>query len=378
MIYIAATAVLSMLASVFLTLLGWGAPVAVLHLAFAVGVVPLILAAISHFVPVLTRTGDVETGIGRLPWLAQIAGIFIVATMDGRLPLWFLHSAVTVDLVCAGILLFWIWRRAKASLGTPHPGWRWYAMALLCLLLALIVVPLLSVFPDWYVPIRLVHLHLNTLGLVGLAALGTLPVLVPTAMGQFDPAAACWLRRSQLLLLAGALFLMILGSILGEAFHPISAAGGIIFLLLVLTLLQQWRQRFGLRAIFTKGAAASLFGAAARFCLVLLSGGIHALHLSEGRTSILVWAVAFLLPLVTGALSQLLPVWRWPGAVADSHALMRQKLTATGTWRGVLFLASGVLLSLGEFRIGVMLLAIAIGLFLIALLQAVCVSRSTR
>ena len=37
------------------------------HAAFAIGALPLIFAAMSHFVPVLTRSGGAEPGIHRLP-----------------------------------------------------------------------------------------------------------------------------------------------------------------------------------------------------------------------------------------------------------------------------------------------------------------------
>lgn len=53
-----AITLISLLASIVLTLAGQGAPVALAHLAFAVGVLPLIFAAMIHFVPVLTRSGD--------------------------------------------------------------------------------------------------------------------------------------------------------------------------------------------------------------------------------------------------------------------------------------------------------------------------------
>jgi hypothetical protein len=59
---------------------------------------------------------------------------------------------------------------------------------------------LIPFWQNYWQALRLFHMHLNTLGLVGLAALGTLPVLMPTALGKPDPeavagcAAACgWL-----------------------------------------------------------------------------------------------------------------------------------------------------------------------------------------
>ena len=178
---------LALLGSAILALSGVGSPLAVAHLAFAVGIVPLIFAAMSHFVPVLTRTGDPGPWIIRLPPAAQLAGALAVAAMQGLVPHGLLHAAAAVDLLLAAILLNWIAARARAALGSPHPGWRWYGTALGCLMLALLAALLMPLLPSYWKALRLFHLHLNTLGLVGLAALGTLPVLLPTALGKPDP-----------------------------------------------------------------------------------------------------------------------------------------------------------------------------------------------
>lgn len=127
-----------MLGSAILALSGVGSPLAVAHLAFAVGIVPLIFAAMTHFVPVLTRTGDPGKNIARLAGAAQLAGLVAVAAMQGLLPYWLLFPAAAVDLVLAAVLLNWIAARARAALGSPHPGWRWYGTALGCLMLALL------------------------------------------------------------------------------------------------------------------------------------------------------------------------------------------------------------------------------------------------
>ena len=138
MLTTASLTLLSLLISAALALSGAGSPVAVAHLAFAVGIVPLIFAAISHFVPVLKRTGDPEKRIRWLPGLAQILGLFVVATLQGWLPRWALHPIVTVYLIFGLIFLHWIITRARRCLGSPHPGWRWYGAALGALILALL------------------------------------------------------------------------------------------------------------------------------------------------------------------------------------------------------------------------------------------------
>lgn len=374
MLYVAGLTLGFLLASVFLATAGIGMPVAVAHLAFAVGVVPLIFAAMSHFVPVLTRTGDPAPWVGRLPWLAQAAGLLAVLAMQGMLPYWLLYGAATVDLVLAAFLLNWMAARARASLGSPHPGWRWYGAALGCLMLALLAILLTAIWPAYWYPLRLFHLHLNTIGLVGLAALGTLPVLMPTVLGKPDPEAAGWLHR-RLWLVAGGALVVATGA---AVVWPLAAPGAALVLVAALGLVGQWVRRFGIRPLLADGAAASLLAAVVGLLLTLAAGVAHGAGLLPARPSLLAWGAGFLLPLVSGALSQLLPVWRWPGPVTPERRLMRDKLAASGGWRALLFLlaALALLANLQGLAGGILLLALL--LFVVNLLQAVRVRRSTR
>ena len=374
MIATASLTLLSLLGSVILALTGTGSPLAVAHLAFAVGIVPLIFAAMSHFVPVLTRTGDPQAWIRWLPNLAQGTGLLAFAAMQGLLPRHLLHPAAAVDFVLAAILLGWIVSRVRRCLGAPHPGWRWYGGALTCLLLALLSVPLLLAIPELYQALRLAHIHLNTLGLVGLAALGTLPVLMPTALGQSDPEAAGWLRRRCLPSL-----LAVLAVAPGSAmFWPLALAGAVVLGALLLSLARQWWRRYGLAGLLVDGASGSLFAALLGLLLMLVAGAGHGGGWLPARPAIVGWAGVFLLPLVTGALSQLLPVWWWPGSSRPQRLAMRSCLVATGAWRAVLFVAGGLLV-LADFPVpgGALLLA-GMALFALGLIQAVRGLRSTR
>jgi len=369
----ASLTLLALLGSAVLALSGVGSPLAVAHLAFAVGIVPLIFAAMSHFVPVLTRTGDPGPWIARLPLAAQLAGGLAVAAMQGLIPYGLLHAAAAVDLLLAAILLNWIASRARATLGSPHPGWRWYGAALGCLMLALLAVPLIQLLPSYWKPLRLFHLHLNTLGLVGLAALGTLPVLLPTALGQPDPEAAGWLRR-RLWLVAGGALVVATGTAVVWLF---AVPGAALMLVAALGLVGQWARRFGFRALLADGVAVSLLCAVAGLLLTLAAGVAHGSGLIAGRPTLLAWGVGFLLPLVTGALSQLLPVWRWPGPAIPARRVMRQKLAATGFWRALMFLCAAVALLAGFDTFAASLLALGLLLFAGSLILAVRVSRST-
>jgi len=374
LLHTASLTLLSLLGSAILALSGLGSPLAVAHLAFAVGIVPLIFAAMTHFVPVLTRTGDPGRWIRRLPVAAQLAGLCAVGAMQGILPRAALHMAAGVDLLLAATLLNWIAARARATLGLPHPGWRWYGAALGCLMLALLAIVAMVSWPQYWRALRLFHLHLNTLGLVGLAALGTLPVLLPTTLGKPDPEAAGWLHRRLWLVAGGALVIATGAAVI----WPFAAPGAALLLVAALGLIGQWARRFGFRAILADGASASLLAAVGGLLLTLAAGVAHGAGLMPGRSTLLAWGVGFLLPLVTGALSQLLPVWRWPGPQIPARAAMRRELVATGRWRGALFLASAVALLAGFDTLAGGLLALGMILFGFAVLQAVRVRRSTR
>ncbi len=374
MLYTASLTLLSLLGSAILALGGMGSPLAVAHLAFAVGIVPLIFAAMSHFVPVLTRTGDPSRSISLLPAAAQMAGIVAVAAMQGLLPRWLLQPAAAVDLLLAAILLSWIAGRVRATLGTPHPGWRWYGAALGCLMLALLAVVLIPLWPQHWKGLRNFHLHLNAVGLVGLAALGTLPVLVPTALRKADPECAGWLRRRLWFVAGGALMIATGASIS----WPYAVPGAALVLTAALGLIGQWSRRFGLRSLLADGVAASLLAALVGLLLALTAGVIHGSGLVSARPTLLAWGIGFLLPLVSGALSQLLPVLRWPGPEIPARALMRQRLAASGAARSLLWIASALAVLAGFELAGGILLAAGLSLFLLGLLRAMCVSRSTR
>ena len=369
----AAFTLLALAASAILAAAGIGPPVAVAHLAFAAGIVPLIFAAIAHFVPVLTRTGDPERYIHWLPAIARLAGLLAAGAMAGLLPRTALYAAAAADLGLALVLLHWIGTRAGKALGSPHPGWRWYGAALASFVLALLAVLAMALAPGQWAALRGFHLHLNILGLVGLAALGTLPVLLPTALGTPDPDAAGWLRRRLWPATGGALAVAT-----GAALSwPFAVGGGAVLLVVVLGLAAQWVRRFGMARLAGDGVAASLLAALAGLVLALLSGVLHAAGLLPAASSVVAWAAGFLLPLVSGALSQLLPVWRWPGPVTARRTALRAGLARRGGLRGLLFFISGAALLWGETALGGGLAIAGLALFAFALANALRVSRST-
>jgi len=347
-------------------------PAAAAHVAFAVGIVPLIFGAMLHFVPVLTRSGSPQRWIGRLPYLAQLTGVAIVLAMQGILPRELLHPAAALDAAAAISLLFWMRGRSRRALGSPHPGWRWYAAALLVLVAALSVVPLLAagIAP---LALRLFHLHANTLGFVGLAALGTLPVLLPTALGKPDPQAAPWLRRRLPVAVAGVAAL----AFGAAAFWPLALIGSVFLAVVAGGLLAHWGRSFGWRVLAADGATASLSMALAFFVLLQLLGARHGLRFGDGNPMIAAYAAGFLLPLVTGALSQLLPVWRWPGPKTPARDEMR-RLVRCGRLRALLLPLAGIAFGCGQALPGTLLAALGLLLFFADLASALRVPAVAR
>ena len=104
MLITASLTLLALLGSVILTLSGKGSPLATAHLAFAAGIVPLIMAAMIHFVPVLTRSGDPDRRILAVPHVAQAAGLCIALAMQGILPYAALYGFALLDAALVIIL----------------------------------------------------------------------------------------------------------------------------------------------------------------------------------------------------------------------------------------------------------------------------------
>ena len=374
LIGVAMATVAALIVAGILVAAGLVAPAVAAHVAFAIGIVPLILAAMTHFVPVLTRTGGSAGPVRYFPLVAQGGGLLAVLAMHGTLPHAFLHMAAAVDLVLALWLAVWIRARARACLGAPHPGWRWYGMALIALSLALFCILLMPLFPAAHLALRLGHLHLNVLGLVGLAAFGTLPVLLPTALGRPDRAATQWLVVRLRWLGGGALAGAAAGMASVTAFDflvsPLAALAAALLLVPALVLAIQWVRGFGLQALRTDGASASLLAAVIGWGVLVVSGFGHALGFWPARPAIAGFAVGFLLPLVTGALTQLLPVWRYPGVTRPERLAMRQRLARTGVWRAFLFVLAGGLVALQVPIAGPLLALFGLLIFIVALFQS--------
>jgi hypothetical protein len=311
------------------------APPLTVHVVMAVGVMPLILGAMIYFTPVLTHSRAPSWPMLLVPSLALVAGAMATAGLARWRDL--LPVAAGTAILAVATLAGWMWQRARAMLGSPHPGLYWYLLALLNLLLGLIAILGAMVWPEHWANLRRFHLHVNLLGFVGMTAIGTLRVLVPTVGGYADPDARAQLHHG--------LYLAALGA-------PLIAAGAAWWRWMTWPGLALWLipvLRFALPLIWRRRkfiwawhrASAPLGFATFGFAFVLLAGALHAAGWWSPAAMIRFFLFAFLFPLVTGAVSYLLPVWIWPARNTPAYESAARALTHGSAARGLLFLSAG-------------------------------------
>jgi len=343
LIYLGLSTLAVFVSALALSLLGASSPLAVTHLVLVGAVVPLIFGAITHFVPVLTRGRGAHRAVLLLPVLLQLSGLLVFLHFSGQLGLHALYLAAAIACLVAIVFTGWLIRRARHTLGQPHPCWRWYLAAVAVLIVGLLLVPAMYGWPLARQSLRLFHLHLNTLGFVGLTAIGTLQVLLPTALGAPDAEAATRLQKHLWPILVGVLMVS-----LGAAFwRPLSIAGATVLLYPPAILGYAWMYRYGWSALISHGASVSLLGALGGFLLLLASGLLHAFGWLDGRSAIPAFVAAFLLPLITGALTQLLPIWWHPGRRTGQRDRMHAMMGRAERLRVVCFLLGGLALAGG-------------------------------
>ena len=373
LIYLGFAALAAFASALVLSVLGESSLLATTHLVFAVAAMPLIFGAISHFLPVLTRSGEAPRAVLLVPFLLQVAGLLAFLYFWGAVGAAALHAAAGSALLVALAYAAWLLARARKTFGTPHPGWRWYLAAVVFLVFGVALVPAMDHWPQWRLALRLLHVHLNLLGFVGLTAIGTLQVLLPTVLSGPDAEATQRLRSDLPWAVGG-----VLATSLGAAFWwPLSLAGAAMLFYVAWRLGSAWYRRYGLRTLFGDGAAAALVTALFGFVLFLVFGVVHALGLLSGHDAVPAFIAAFLLPLLSGAFSQLLPVWRFPGRATPERELMRDRLASGGALRALFFVASGCLLAIG-YEEGFWLAAAGLLHFGVVLVRAYFFSAPTR
>lgn len=309
---------------------------AYLHLMLAAGAMPLIFGAMSHFIPVLTRTREAERSVSIIPLLALAGGALAVAAFSVGGINWGWQLGAVLALASAVALFLWSRRRRSAMLGNPHPCLAWYEAALACLFAALLAILAGGLWPQQFLELRRFHLHLNTLGFIGITAVGTLAVLMPTVAGRPDAGAATRLRQDLPLVLGGTLLIAI-----GSAWMvPLAWMGLVAWGVALARMGRAWLQLYRAEIFSLHGAAPLLATATVGFALCLLAGAAVTVGMTVDPTMLFI--AGFLLPLVSGAASQLLPVWLKPGVQSAWHGDMRRRLGRYNGLRALLFFAAGI------------------------------------
>jgi hypothetical protein len=162
---LAIVALLLLLMAAAMLVVGRGAPALGAHIAFALGVMPLILAAMGYFVPVLTRGPGAAAASWLPPLMALGGGGLVVAAFATNYSNLVIGLAAFLALGAALGLAAWAMMRARRMIGRRHPGLDWYLAALGMLLMALCAVLAMPWFPDQRAQLRLFHLHANFVGL---------------------------------------------------------------------------------------------------------------------------------------------------------------------------------------------------------------------
>jgi hypothetical protein len=311
------------------------------HLVLAVGVMSLITAAMQHFVPVLSRSRGAGPWLARLPWLMASAGLAAALSFLGWLPYSTLTLAALLALLGVATLLGWVRRKGRDCLGPAHPGLAWYGAALGCLGLGLAAVLAMPVLPEWHGALRAFHLHINLYGFVGLTAVGTLQVLMPTVANRPDPAAARRLGQDLKWALAGALLLAV-----GEAAELawLQGLGLAAWGWPLLRLASAWLRLYRHQILSLHGGEPVLMAALLGFAAALL-GTVDGIGLVPGPLSI--FLPGFLFALVSGAAGQLAPVWLQTGQGTQALQASQRRLGRYGGVRALLFLAAALLPLLG-------------------------------
>jgi hypothetical protein len=313
------------------------------HLAFALGMMPLIMGAMTHFVPVLTRSRAAPRGVEGFAALAWLGGALITSFFIFTLPEAFRSVAALLVLSAVIGLAAWQAMRVRVALGGTHPGSRWYIAALACLGVSLLAVLAMSVWPQQMLALKRLHLHLNLFGFVGLSAVGTMQVLLPTAAGHPDPQVATRLRVDLPVALGGTAFIAF-----GAAWLPLLSWLGLLLWLIPLNhLIRAWLTRYRAEIICLHGAVPLLAVALTGFSIALVAGGAHAAGWLDSTGAGHLFVFSFLFPLVSGAAGHLLPLWLRPGRQTEWHEYARQRLTFAAGARAVLFLVAGLLAMAG-------------------------------
>ncbi len=167
-----------------------------------------------------------------------------------------------------------------------------------------------------------------------MTAVSTLAVLLPTVTGTADPEASRRLRRDLPWAVAGTLLVAGGSAWLGA----LAWVGAALWAIPLLRMGTRWLQLYRREIFALHGAAPLLAAALFGFALRIVLGAIAPIVPASGPRMFdpaAAFAAGFLLPLVSGAASQLLPVWLRPGLQSAWHAGLRESLGRYGGVRAI-------------------------------------------
>ncbi len=329
------------------------------HIVFAIGIVPLIVSAMIHFAPVLTRSKQTKSKLSIFIILTLIAGLLTSSyfAFPNAVPLGH-YVAATINMMTIIALGYWMITLKRKAIDRPHPCLDWYLAALICLLFGLAAIVMTFFVPKQATALRLVHLHLNTLGFIGITALATLQVLLPTTAQQPDPLLATRMRRH-----LKWLMLAIVAIAGGAAWYPpLSWFGLSILLWLLFIIMKSWLSLYFNKIMCLHGTTSSLAIALCGYIIAVIMGAVHA-HSTPSINPTAIFIIAFLMPLVTAAITHLLPLWLWPGQQTQWHQHAWHHLGTGSTLRSLVFVVSGILAGIG-LNLAWLLVIVVMALFI--------------
>lgn len=292
----------------------------------------------AHFTAALLKTRDDDGTRRRATWRLALLGAGSLLVFVGvPTTLWWMVVAgatvVSVAVVWHGIQLVSDLRRALP--GRFRICIRYYVAAAVCLPIGAGFGAALAFGLDdtWHANLLVAHTMVNLLGWIGLTVVGTLVTFWPTVLRTRMDDRAERLARQALPVLLGGLAVVVAGSLLGS--RVVAVAGIAVYALAVL-----WWGRCLVTPLRKKlpreFAPASILAACVWAFVALIVTALHVLRSSDmelaaGYSVVAsIWVAGFLVQLVTGALSYLVPsvVGGGPRVVRASAAWFDRFATA--------------------------------------------------
>ncbi len=269
----------------------------------------------AHFTAALLRSRDDEARQRRATWRLALLGIGSLLVFVGvPTTLWWM---VLTGAILVSTAVLWHAVQLVSDLRRALPGRfriciRYYVAAACCLPVGAGFGAALAFGLDdrWHASLLVAHTMTNLLGWIGLTVVGTLVTFWPTVLRTRMDDRAEKLARQALPVLLGAVAVVVAGSLF--AVRPLAVVGIAVYALALL-----WWGRSLVAPLRRKPprefAPASILAACVWAVVALIATAVHVLISSDIEVAsgypmlASLWVVGFLVQLVTGALSYLMP-----------------------------------------------------------------------